>query len=71
MKKQLNIDGVYFRVKRMGKYCNVCFSDLENSEMDEYLEDLDKEALQRLVKNLGNKLYDICDQFGIESEEVR
>lgn len=40
MKKQLNIDGVYFRVKRMGKYCNVCFSDLENSEMDEYLEDL-------------------------------
>ena len=71
MKSQRNIDGVFFRVNRNGKYTNVCFSDLENSEMDECLEAWDKEALLRLAKNLGNQLYYICEHFGIESEECR
>jgi len=71
MKTQRNIDGVYFRVSRNGKYTNVCFSDLENSEMDECLEAWDKEALKRLAKNLGNQLYYVCAHFGIESEECR
>ena len=34
-KKQRNLDGIYFRVKRDGKWCNVCYSDMEQAERDE------------------------------------
>lgn len=30
-----NLDGCYFRVKREGKWQNICFSDLTKDERDE------------------------------------
>ena len=29
-----NLDGVYFRIQRNGKWQNICFSDLTEEEMD-------------------------------------
>ena len=34
-KMQRNLDGIYFRVKRDGKWCNVCYSDMEQAERNE------------------------------------
>lgn len=30
MKEIRDMDGVYFRVERDGKWCNICFSDRTN-----------------------------------------
>lgn len=32
------LDGVYFRVKRDGKWQNICFSDLTDEEMDSVMD---------------------------------
>ncbi len=49
---RLNLDGIYFRVERNGKYTNVCFSDLEQDEMDECLERYGKEQTIEIIKHL-------------------
>lgn len=49
---RLNLDGMYFRVERNGQYTNVCFSDLEQDEMDECLERYGKEQTIEIIKHL-------------------
>ena len=68
MKKQRNLDGVYFRVKRNGKYDNVCFSDLTSEERNEILDGRENEWLKQLCRILADTIYDIGEQFGIEGE---
>lgn len=65
MKKQRNLDGVYFRVKRDDKWCNVCFSDLTNDEKDEILSSRSDEWLKNMCKILADTIYSIGEQFGI------
>ena len=36
--EKFNLDGVYFRVKRNGKWDNICFSDLTEDEQDVAIE---------------------------------
>lgn len=36
-----NLDGVYFRVKRNGKWDNICFSDLSETEKVDVLKNKD------------------------------
>lgn len=60
-----NLDGLYFRVKRDGKYGNVCFSDLSDEEMDEILKDRDKEWLKSICKILGHTIRRIGDELDI------
>jgi hypothetical protein len=66
--EQRNLDGVYFRVQRNGKWENVCFSDLTEDEMDYVLGGRDQKWCINLCKILGKKLRQIGDQFDIMSE---
>jgi hypothetical protein len=63
-----NLDGVYFRVKRNGKFENVCFSDLSDSEMDSIMNDRDEQWLKSLCKVLGQTIHRIGDELDITGE---
>lgn len=63
-----NLDGVYFRIKRDGKFENICFSDLTDSEMDEILKTRDAEWCRSMCKILAHTLKDIGEEFGIVSQ---
>jgi hypothetical protein len=75
-KKQRNLDGVYFRVKRDGKWIPVCYSDLTQGERDGIAARRARNATpeqqaqwwRSLADILADQLYDIGEQFGIEGE---
>lgn len=60
-----NLDGIYFRVKRDGKWDNVCFSDLTDEEMDAVLEGRDTEWLKSVCKILGRTIKRIGEEQDI------
>ena len=45
-----NLDGYYFRVKRDGKWDNVCWSDMTDEERDEQMTNRSEEWLKSLCK---------------------
>ena len=51
-KMQRNLDGIYFRVERDGKWENVYYSDMEQRERD----------------LLADALYDMGEQLGVACE---
>lgn len=59
------LDGCYFRVERNGRYQNICFSDLSESEMNDVLKGRNEEWLQSLCVHLGQTIRTIGDQFDI------
>lgn len=63
-----NLDGVYFRVKRGGKWGNVCFSDMTPEERDEVIKDRPVEWWKMLAYILADTLRSIGDQFDIYGE---
>lgn len=65
MKNPHNVDGMYFRIERDGKWKNICFSDLEENEMYEILKNKDKEWIIQLTIMLGTQIYNIVEQFEI------
>ena len=69
MPKERNLDGVYFRVKRDGKYQSICFSDLSEQEMDEVLAGRSEEWLKGMCKILGKTIRKIGDELDIERGE--
>ena len=58
------LDGVFFRVKRDGKFDNVCFSDLEEFEADEILTSCDDKWILSLIKILSQTLNDLLNTCG-------
>lgn len=58
-----NLDGCYFRVKRNGKWQNICFSDLNTEERLEVLKDKDVVFLQRLCLMLADTIKEIGEEF--------
>lgn len=62
---QRNLDGAYFRIKRNGKFENICFSDLTDEEMDEILDTKNVEWCRSMCKLLAHTLQDIGEEFGI------
>ena len=72
-KKQRNLDGVYFRVKRGGKWENVCYSDMEQQEREEVVAArvADRTPEERaawwrsLADILADQLYDMGEQLGV------
>ena len=62
---QRNLDGVYFRVKRDGKWQNICFSDLTNEERDKVTANRSDEWLRSLAYRLADCLQEIGNQFDI------
>ena len=63
--KERNLDGVYYRVKRDGKWCNRCYTDLTDDEQNEFMSRLDEEGLKRLCSFLANTLRNMADQMNI------
>ena len=64
-----NLDGVYFRVNRDGKWQNICFSDLEEHEIDKVLEGKSMEWVISLAKILGKRIKEIGDELDIMCDD--
>ena len=62
------LDGVYFRVNRNGKWRSICFSDLTADEKQSIMCGRDNEWLQRLAIRLAEVLREISDEFDIRRE---
>lgn len=60
-----NLDGAFFRVKRDGKWKNICFSDMSTEERLEVLKDKDIEFVKRLCLIMADELKQIGDEFDI------
>ena len=60
-----NLDGMYFRVKRDGKYKNICFSDLTETEREKVCKDMPTEWYKVIAYHLADTLKKIGDDFDI------
>ena len=60
-----NLDGAFFRVKRDGKWKNICFSDMSTEERLEVLKDKDIEFVKRLCLIMADELKQVGDEFDI------
>ena len=65
---QRNLDGVYFRIQRDGKWTNVCFSDMIEVEMLEVLEGRNEAWLKNMCIILARTLRKIGDEFDLYGE---
>lgn len=63
-----NLDGVYFRVQRDGKWDNVCFSDLTDEEKMKAMNDRNIEWFKSMCIILGNTIRKIGDEFDIVAD---
>lgn len=65
--KKRNLDGVYFRIERDGKYDNICFSDLTQEERDTVCEGRSAEWLKSLANIMADRLRELGDTLDIYS----
>lgn len=72
-KKQRNLDGVYFRVQRDGKWGNVCYSDTTPKERDEIAAKRAEHSTpeeqaawwRSMADILADQLYDLGEELGV------
>lgn len=64
-----NLDGVYYRVIRDGKYVNRCFTDLTESEQDGIMTKYNAEQLRRLCRYLCISIRQIGDMLDLVRDE--
>ena len=60
-----NLDGAYFRVKRDGKWENICFTDLTREEQMEVMKNRSEEWLRSLIFVLADTIGEIGEAFDI------
>lgn len=60
-----NLDGVYFRVERDGKYESICFTDMTEEEQRKQLEGRPSEWLAEMCIIMAQVARTMADQFGI------
>lgn len=60
-----NLDGVFFRVERDGKFDSVCFSDLTEGQMRDVLKGRSRWWLLEMCVILGKRIREIGDQIDI------
>lgn len=63
-----DLDGIYFRIERDGKWQNICFSDLTHEEMENVLQNRSVEWLRTMCIYLGETVQAIGEQFDIVRE---
>lgn len=63
-----NLDTVYFRVKRDGKWGNVCFSDMTPDERNAVIGDRPLEWWRMLAYILGDTIREIGDELDLVRE---
>ena len=68
-RKNRNLDGIYFRVERDGKWENVCFSDLTDDEKEKVSMNRSAEWWKSLALHLAYRLREIGDYFDIVDGE--
>ena len=59
------LDGIFFRVKRNGKYKSICWSDLSEEEREEISKDKPIEWWKGMTKRLTEVIQTIGDEFDI------
>ncbi len=62
------LDGVYFRVERGGKWHSVCFSDMTKVERDLFIGDRPLEWWKNLAYMMGDRLRQIGDALDLRCE---
>ncbi len=75
-KKQRNLDGVYFRVKRDGRWQTICYSDMEQRERDEIARKKMETSTpaeqaqwwRSMADLLADQLYDMGERLGVMCE---
>ena len=76
IKIQRNLDGIYFRVQRDGRWENVCYSDMTKDERDEVAHKRAEHATpeeqarwwRSMADLLADQLYDMGEQLGVVCE---
>ena len=66
-----NLDGVYFRIQRDGKYDNICYSDLTQKERDIVCEGRSAKWLKSLADIMADRLRELGDTLDIYSGIVK
>lgn len=65
MRVKRDLDGIYLRVKRNGKYQSLCLSDMTEEELEENLNSKNEEWLKGAVIHLASTLHEIGNLFDI------
>lgn len=60
-----NLDGIYLRIKRDGKYQPICLSDMTKEELEEVLNPERGEWLKGAVIHLAGQFRAVGDKFDI------
>ena len=63
-----NLDGIYFRVERDGKWQTLCFSDLTEDEQRKVLKDKSQDFILQLTLILAKRLREVGDKFDLQCE---
>lgn len=64
-----NMDGIYFRVERNGKWQNICFTDLTLDEIDEVIGERSAEWWKAVAVHLKDRINSIADELDLICEE--
>lgn len=70
--KKRELCGIYFRVKRDGKYENICFTDMTEEEQRKILNDdllLSEEDMRSLCLRLAQVVRILGDTFDLSAAE--
>lgn len=59
-----NMDGMYFRVERNGKFENVCLSDMTNEERLKKMDWWNPDNMKSVINFLCETLREIGDTYG-------
>lgn len=65
MKKRRDLDGIYFRVERDGKWQDICFSDLTEEEMYDIMDSKLEGWLKKMCVILANTLYGVGEELDL------
>lgn len=68
MENRRELDVVYFRIKRDGKWDNICFTDLTKEERDKVCENRSAEWFKSLAYHLADQIQYIGETFDIVAE---
>ncbi len=69
--KVRNIDGLYFRVERDGKWVNRCWTDMTKAERDRVSKGRSVEWWQSVCEYITDTLRDVCDVLDLMPEGER
>jgi hypothetical protein len=64
-----NLDDIYFRIERNGKFENVCFSDMTEAEQREVLKDKPIRFVTEVALEMAKRLHEIGEELGLECKD--